>query len=151
MEIVLAVLIGCIAGLLMDRGYLKQCHQYLAAPSTGQLHLAWTTRQLLRLVSVSASKRWYEAREHLKQSVFKSILCTLGLIYIVRLEFETNDDSRILFKTKIFHGFRRFEDLKVKIAETIPEVREELPGAQYWYQTFVAGRNVIDDFLNSYA
>jgi hypothetical protein len=95
------------------------------------------------------SERWYEARAHLNQGIFISLLSAFHLIHIVRIEYETSRDcyvSYVIFKT---HGFQSLGDLKAKMPNWIQEKKDQAKDAKYYHQTFVCGHNVVDDFMNS--
>jgi len=143
-SIIIGMLLGFVIGAVFNRTYAQVVYDYLKSPSTDKLEINWSVYRLLELVSKPIGRRWYEARVHLKQNILISILCTMKIIDVVRLEYATDDDCRYIYKVVIFHGFRSYTALKAKIHELIPSVQKELDNAHYHYQTFIAGHNVTD-------
>lgn len=123
----------------------KSFQEYLCTPSSGKLELNWTTRQVLALFSKGASKRWYEARAHLGRGVFVSLLAAFHLVYVIRIEYETDKDSVLCYSTKIIHGFQSLNDIMKKLPVLSNTMRHEK--ATCYYQTFVSGHNIVHDFM----
>lgn len=82
-----------IVKLLKEEGVIIK---YLTSPVTKRFEFDWTTRQLLALINKGASERRYEARAYCHQNIFISILTTLHLIWVVRIE----KGFRIMCKTQ---------------------------------------------------
>jgi hypothetical protein len=115
-----------------------------------QLELNWGLRQFFYLFSEKMGQRWYEARCHTYSGVFISLLATFRLIYIIRFEYGTEIEDRMVVKKCVIHGFRSYENLLSIIPAMAVEKQEQTEGALYWYQTFVAGHNVVGDFCNGF-
>lgn len=152
----LAFIGGALLGIIVrnamqGEGFMK----YFGTPTGGRydkpkLELNWTGRQFFLLFSKGMSERWYESRAHLYQGVFISLLSAFHLIHIVRIEYETSKEcyvSYVIFKT---HGFQSIESIKKQMPKWIKEKKSEAKDAQHWYQSFVAGHNVIGDFMNGF-
>lgn len=131
-----------------DRGYYR-------TPSDGKLELNWTTQQVLALFSKPASKRWYEARCHCYLGVFVSLLCTFGLVHLVRVDFMHDSGSYgrnrtliipafLLSKKNVLNG--KYLGLLIQRARRSLGLATEEGERFYYYQTFVAGKNVVHDF-----
>lgn len=123
---------------------------YLGSPINGRLELNWSLRQFLALFSKGMAERWYEAREHLNRGIFISLLSTCHLIHIVRLDYETTRENHFVTTQFIVHGFQSIQTLKKKLPQWISDKKKGLKDADYWYQSFVAGHNVVSDFMNGY-
>jgi hypothetical protein len=155
MHIVYSILLAFICLILgfLIRNKIEggKVFDYFATPGRDHhLELNWAGRQFFLLFSKGMSERWYEARAHLYQGVFISLLSTFHLIHIVRIEYETSRDcyiSYVIFKT---HGFQSLATLEKKMPEWIKTKKAEAKDAQHWYQTFVCGHNVIGDFMNGF-
>ena len=114
------------------------------SPSTGDFELDWTVKEVLAMFSESASSRWYEARAHVRTGVFFSILCTLGIMYIARFEFESANDSRKGFtRKKHYHGFRSYSKLKKAILADVPAVQESVDEESYFSGAIITGHNFV--------
>lgn len=124
--------------------------EYLGSPINGRIELNWSLRQVLALFSKGMSERWYEAREHLHRGVFISLLSTLHLIHIVRFDYATTREDYYGTVTFIVHGFQSVQTLKTQMPQWIKDKKTEVKDADYWYQSFVAGHNVVSDFMNGY-
>lgn len=122
----------------------------LKSPSTNRLELDWSVREFLGLFSKRMSQRWYEARAHLKRSVFVSLFCTLGFIDIVCYDFDMGTDGRHVINVKVYFGYRSCASLIKKTKEDIPLVQAKTEGAKYFEQVFIAGYNVAYDIYNDY-
>ena len=114
---------------------------YFGTPSEEKLELNWSLRQFFMLFSNKAGKRWYESRQHLYRGVFVSLLCTLGLINLVRLEFETSEHDRISYVVFITHGFQSKQDMIKKLPIWINKHKHKAKDARYFHQMFIAGHN----------
>lgn len=156
MEIV-HILFGIILGYFLfdkEQKALKEFKKFLSSPMDERLEINWTTRQLLSLVSKPASERWYEARAHLHQNIFLSILCALHLIQLVRVDFIDDDQQRGRCKVFILHGFQSIYTIMKQSERLIKVTQEEVnketseDNKMSYYQTFVAGHNVVEDFMN---
>lgn len=123
-------------------------YDYFASPCGNNLELDWGGRQFFRLFSKGMSERWYEARAHLNRGVFISLLATFHLIHIVRIEFETSKENLHSYDTMFVHGFQSLKTLKEKLPKLIEQARTKAKDAQYYYQTFISGHNIIHDFMN---
>ena len=154
MTSVLAFIFGAMLGLIVRHamqhdGFMK----YFGTPTGGRyekpkLELNWGLRQFFLMFDKGMSERWYESRAHLYRGVFISLLSTFHLIHIVRFDFATNREDHFRTTTFITHGFQSIQTLKKKMPDWIKEKSKKVEGAEYWYQTFVAGHNVIGDFMN---
>lgn len=122
--------------------------QYFGEPCNQRLELNWAGRQFFLLFSKGMSKRWYEARAHLYQNVFVSLLSTFHLIHIVRIDYETSRESSYSYTITITHGFQSIRTLMTKMPQLIKAKKAEAKDATYWYQTFVCGHNVVGDCIN---
>lgn len=159
MTIIIAVIVGFILGSIPKDGlndiivrtYTK-LHEYLRSPSTDKLDLDWSTRQIIRVFNTNASERWYESRVHLKNGVLKSLACTLHLIYVVRISFI--DEDMCSGKSKVFtvHGFQSLKSVMVYIEKQCAVFYEEINKDENkkleYYQSFVAGHNVVHDYIS---
>lgn len=156
MEIVY-ILFGIVLGYFLfdkEQKALKEFKKFLSSPVNERLEVNWTTRQLLSLVSKRASERWYEARAHLHQNIFLSMLCALHLIQLVRVDFIDDDQQRVRCKTFTLHGFQSIDTIMKQSERLIKVASEEInkelseDNKMSYYQTFVAGYNVVEDFMN---
>lgn len=124
--------------------------RYLSSPVTHTFTVNWTTRQVLALYSDKAAQRWYESRAHLKQGVFISLLCALRLLYVVKIDFlsqsRENGHSRVFY----FNGLRSYENILLKHDALIDQTAAQMPSDTMYYQTFVAGYNVVSDYSDRY-
>lgn len=121
--------------------------KYLTSPVDGKFDINWTTRQIIALFNTNASERWYESRAHCHKGILVSVLATLHLIWIVRTDMGYNDDDMFYCKYSYFHGFQSFETLKKKclskkFLDKIIDIKKN-----YYYQTFICGYNVVNDFV----
>lgn len=153
MELILILIIGIVVGTMIDKKYPEAVKKHFASPSDGTIELNWGGRQFFLLFSKEASERWYEARAHMNGGFFLSLACAFGLIYYVRFEYNIeNHDDRIVYNKVVYHGFRDYKELLALAKKDIPVQKELLKnkGAGYFYQMFVAGHNVVMDFMNEY-
>lgn len=155
MELVLVCVITAIIGFVFgmfvrNRMEGSELFEYFACPSSKTFELDWTGRQFLRLFSEGMSERWYESRAHLYQGFWMSLLATLHLVHVVRIEYETSRDGYVSFVTVIVHGFQSIDTLKKKLPKLTQENKKYAKDASHWYQTFVTGHNVVNDFMNEY-
>lgn len=133
---------------------LESFRDYLVSPVDKKMNLDWTTMQLLYLVNRRASRCWYESRKHLYQGVWRSLLCTLGLVYLIRIDLIDDDENMGTSRVFTLHGFRSVENAvkrsRALLARFNEEVNADKPeeARMHYYQTFVAGYNVVDDFMN---
>ena len=123
---------------------------YFGTPSKGKLELNWSLRQFFMLFSNKAGKRWYESRQHLHRGVFVSLVCTFGLINLVRLEFGTSEDGRVSYVVFITHGFQSKQDMIKKLPVWINKYKHKAKDAQYFYYLFIAGHNVVLDWMTDH-
>ena len=156
MEIIY-IIFGLTLGYFMfdkDRVALQRFKEYIASPSTGKPELNWSTQQVFKLFNRNLSERWYEARVHLHQGVFKSLICAFGFIYLVRIDLIDDNQEKGESRVLSFHGFQSLEDVLKKaepmIVPFIEETNTELEGQakMHYYSTFVAGYNVVATFLD---
>ena len=124
---------------------------YFGTPSQEKLELNWSLRQFFMLFSNKAGKRWYDSRQHLRRGVFVSLLCTFGLINLVRLEFETSEHDRVSYVVFITHGFQSKKDMVKKLPVWIKEYKHKAKDGKYFYQMFIAGYNVVCDAMMDYS
>jgi hypothetical protein len=111
----------------------------------------WFVRQFISLFSKRCGNRWYESRAHLFRGVFVSLLCTFGLIDIVRYEFEENDTNGwYTTSTRFYFGFRSYSALLKKTRSDINHVRATTKNAGYFHQVFIAGHNVAYNFTDTW-
>jgi hypothetical protein len=111
----------------------------------------WFVRNFLSLFNKQCGNRWYESRALLYRGVFVSLLCTFGLIDIVRYEFEREGhDNWFVYEVKYYVGFRTYSSLLKKTQIDIPKVQEKTKEAGYFYQVFIAGHNVVYDYTDSW-
>lgn len=154
MMAILAFIGGAILGIIVrNKMDGTSFMEYFGTPCGGRgdksrLELNWTGRQFFYLFSRGMGERWYEARAHLNRDVFISVLSAFHLIHIVRIEYETSRDGYISWVSFVTHGFQSLATLKTKLPNWIKEKKAEAKDAQHWYQTFVAGHNVIGDWMN---
>ena len=142
MEYIFAVVVGFILGK-WDKINFKKVYDFLATPTDNKLELDWTLREIFSVFSINISERWYEARTHLNQSVFTSLLCALGLINIIQISYGSNEDGVYPFVTFKTHGFRSYDNLKEYAISMIDKKRKNIEEATYYERTFIAGYNVI--------
>lgn len=161
MELIVFFLVGYVLGSTTPSelkafvmNVLKKVHKYLASPTDDKLELNWTGRQLFLLFNKGCSERWYEARAHLHQGFWLSIACALRLVYLVRVDLIDDEQSKGRCRIFTFHGFQSVEKVvekTVKLRNIFKyEINKELSVSDKmdYYQTFVAGFNVVDDFMN---
>ena len=161
MELLVFLLVGYLLGsftptelktIIADKG--KKIHHHLASPVNDKLELNWTGRQLFLLLSKGCSERWYEARAHLHQGFFKSLICAFGFIYLVRIDLIDDNQEKGESRVFTFHGFQSLEDVMKKTATIVKvytlEVNATLDKDEKvsYYQTFIAGHNVVGDFMD---
>lgn len=126
----------------------EETMKYLTSPVDSKFNLNWTTRQIIALINAGASERWYESRTHCHKSILVSVLTTLHLIWIVRTDIGYIDEDDMFYcEYSYFHGFRSFEALKKKclskkFLDKIIDIKKN-----YYYQTFICGHNVVNDFV----
>lgn len=156
MEIIY-IIFGLTLGYFMfdkDRVALQRFKEYIASPSTGKPELDWVTRQIFKLFNRNLSERWYEARVHLHQGVFKSLICAFGFIYLVRIDLIDDNQEKGECRVFAFHGFQSLEDVLKKTEPMIvPFIEETNAGLEgqakmHYYSTFVAGYNVVATFMD---
>lgn len=131
----------------------RKARNYLGNPSDNKLSLNCTMRQCLCLVSDAAGDRWYESRAVLRRSVFVSLLAAIKVVTVVRFDFTSPDDADSLYAEIALYAFwvlpsrRR---LRTKMLEREAAVlKTQLSGkTDSLYQIFVAGDNVIWDWVN---
>lgn len=127
--------------------------RYFGTPSSKKLELDWGLKQFFALFNKQMSERWYEARAHTYQGVWISLLCAFNIVTIVRFEFESKkDDCRYYTKIKTWKWTLSFksgqEKMKFLLSE-VDNVRPHMPiDAGCLYQIFVAGDNVVWDYVN---
>lgn len=161
MESLVFLLVGYVLGsftptelktIISDKG--KKIHKYLASPVSNKLELDWSVRQLFMLFSKKRGDLWYEARVHLNKSVIKSLLCVFKIIYLVRIDLIDDNQERGKSRTFVLHGFQSLESVMKKSGQLINKFMEEVNSdlkeedRMFYYQTFVAGHNVVADFMN---
>ena len=149
----LLALISLVLGFIIrDKMEGGKIFEYFATPCSGYkdktLELNWSGRQFFYLFSKGMGERWYEARAHLYRGVFISLLSAFHLIHIVRIEYETSRDGYMSFVVFITHGFQSLATLQKKMPDWIKQKKSQAKDAQYWYQTFIAGHNVVGDCMN---
>lgn len=152
MEIIIAVLVGYILGAISPTdmkafvvSVYKDAHNYLASPSTDRLELDWSVYQALKLIAPKASERWYEARAHIGQGLLKSLLTTVGVIYLVQISLQHNSFDHGVTKVYILSGFQSFERLMDKVPVLIESYMNTVDRDLYHYErTFIAGHNVVE-------
>ena len=147
-------------GIFLSAGVfvlLSQRKGYFGSPTDGELELNWTMRQLLALVSKNASNRWYESRVHVHKGFWLSLLCALKVLHLVRVDFMHNSEDYGRFKTLVVPGWVKYNDIMLNHEWYVEKAREKLSlnndeGLKdyYYYQTLVAGKNVVKDFMNNY-
>lgn len=147
---VLLMIISLVLGFVIrDKMEGGKIFEYFATPGREKhVELDWGLKQFFELFSEKMGQRWYEARAHLYQGVFISLLSAFHLIHIVRIEYQTTREdytSYVIVKT---HGFQSLKTLKKKLPKWTKEKKSQAKDADYWYQTFVSGHNVISDFMN---
>lgn len=131
----------------------KAFMNYFGSPSTENLEVDWSLRQLFRLFNYRMSERWYEARVHTRQSVWISLLCAFNILTIVRFEFESKkEEGRHYYKVKTWKWTLSFKSDQEKMKFLLDEVKNVRPhmpiDAGDLYQIFVAGDNVVWDYMN---
>lgn len=161
MEIIVAVLVGYILGstspkklktLIKDK--VASFYNYFKTPGKNRIELNWGVNKLLGLFSEPMARRWYEARAHLRVGIFKSILVVLGVIYLVRIDLMNGEGDRGVCKVFTLNGFKSLEKTMDKIDGLIKlyvtEVNANQPeeSRMGYYQTFIAGHNVVEDYFN---
>ena len=111
----------------------------------------WFVKQFISLFSKRCSRRWYESRALLHRGVFVSLLCTFGLIDIVRYEFEMiNTGGWYTTKVKLYLGFRSYSALLEKTKSDVSKVQAATKDAGYFNQVFIAGHNVSYNFTDTW-
>ena len=155
MENFLFLLTGVVLGLLIDKTYLTNVRKYFASPINKKtIELNWSVSQLLKLFNTAAANRWYESREYTNSGLLLSIASTLGVVYIVRVCFVNEDGDSGRSTTLIRSGLQSLESLKKNHAELIKCARDKLKLAEdysyYYYDTLIAGHNVVDTFMDSH-
>ncbi len=161
MEIIVAVLVGYILGstspkklktLIRDK--VSSFYNYFKTPGSNRIELNWGVNKLLGLFSESMAQRWYESRAHLNAGIFKSILVTLKVIYLVRIDLINGEGDRGVCNVFTLNGFKSLEETMGKIDSLIKlyiaEVNAYRPeeSKMSYYQTFIAGHNVTEDCFN---
>ena len=144
-EVVALIVIGFFLGKL-DTGTLKKLKKYFGSPIDERIEFKWATRQFFRIFSVTGSERFYDASALCYQNAFVSILCGLGFIDIVRYEYATEYDDRVVYAYRHYHGFRSYQSLLDMAKDNIDVVIDETEGATSFYQLFICGHNVVTDF-----
>lgn len=153
MEIIFAVVVGFFLGNLNLKKVQKALHNKFRTPGKDSIELNWGGRELFGMISKKAGNRWYEAREHLNQGVFVSLFCTFKLIWIVRVDLIDDSSEYGRSKTKIFHGFQSLQSVMEASNAFVKEFennynKENPDKKMHYYQTFVAGYNVVQDYMN---
>lgn len=149
--LLLVFIAGFVIGVIVrDAMNGSSFMKYFGTPSQERLELNWSLRQFFMLFSNKAGKRWYESRQHLYRGVFVSLLCTFGLINLVRLEFGTSEDGRVSYVVFITHGFQSKQDMIKKLPVWINKYKHKAKDAQYFYQLFIAGHNVVLDWMTDH-
>ena len=150
MEIIVAILVGYILGstspeklktLIANK--VTSFYNYFKTPSSGRIELNWGVNKLLELFSEPMAQKWCESRVHLRQGVFKSLVCTFGFIY--------SEEDRGVCKVFTLNGFKSLEEtmdktvnlVKCYTAEVNANQPEELQMG--YHQTFIAGHNIVED------
>lgn len=144
-EIVSLIVIGFFLGKL-DTGTFSKLRKYFGSPVDERIEFGWGMRQLFRIFSTIASERFYDSSALCYQSAFVSILCGLGFIDIVRYEYATDHDDRVVQKVKYYHGFRSYKSLLKMAKDNIQFVQKETNGATGFYQLFICGHNIVSDY-----
>ena len=162
MEIIVAILVGYILGstspeklktLIHDK--VKSFHNYFKTPSSGRIELNWGVNKLLELFSEPMAQKWCESRVHLRQGVFKSLICASGFIYLVRIDLIDVNQEKGESRVFTFHGFQSLEEVLKKTEPMIvPFIEETNAGLEdqakmHYYSTFVAGYNVVSTFMDA--
>lgn len=155
MENFLFLLTGVLLGLVIDKTYLINMRKYFASPIDQKtIELNWSVSQLLKLFNAAAADRWYESRQHTNSGLLLSIASTLGLVYAIRVSFMHDSGDSGRSTTLIRHGFQSLESLKKNHVDLIKCATVKLKLAEdhnyYYYDTFIAGHNVVDTFMDSH-
>lgn len=127
--------------------------KYFGTPDKQKFELNWFFRQFFLIFNKNMSERWYETRAHVYQSVLVSMLSTFGIATVVRYEFfSKTDHNRVYTKTKIWYFTLSFKTQRERmkfIESYAEELRPSLNAdADSLYQIFIAGENVVWDYMN---
>lgn len=153
MEIIFAVVIGFILGSSKNKNIIETIKNSLGRPTDGVVELNWGGKKLFGFFSDKAAQRWYEARAHLGYGVIISLLATFKLIYLIRIDLIDSNMSRGKSYKRVLHGFQSLDKV-IKKAQAISLKVEEQYNKENsennmsYYQTFIAGHNVVGDFVN---
>jgi hypothetical protein len=110
----------------------------------------WKIKETLEVFSHKAGRRWYEARQHLHRGVFISVLCCVGIICVGRVEYETDKDYRHVYVDFVFLRPFSKSKLLVKLKELPEKLKHKAKEPTGWYQTFLAGDNMVGDVYSGY-
>ncbi len=153
---ILAFALGVVVGLIVIFLVTRK-REYFASPSSNKIELNCAVKQALKLISYKAGQRWYEARALLFLGIFTSVLCALKLIHLVRIDFMHNDESHGRSTVIKIPGWVKYEKILddhewwVEKARTQLKLNGDEGRKNYWYyQTFIAGHNIVKDFMNNY-
>lgn len=162
MEIVF-LFIGFFFGLIANvslfsetgKAKAKAVKDYFGSPVDGKLELDWSMKQFLSIFSKGMSDRWYEARAHLKTGVGLALLCTFGIVKLVRFDYMyEHDDAKGRFENTCYaywalpgNAKKRIQELQAE-AEELGDELSKKDQPLYLYQIFIAGENVVWDYMN---
>lgn len=65
------------------------------SPSRGVYTVNWTVKQLIALFNIDASNRWYTCRVRLYKNIVVSLLCAVGILSLVCVQFTRKTDGTI--------------------------------------------------------
>lgn len=123
---------------------IEMLRDRFGSPRDGRFELTWTVREILGIFSERAAQKWYEARAHLGSGIFISVICAMGLMYVVRFEFESASDSRRGFaRKKRYHGLRSYDSLEKAILRDVPKVQETIGEDSFFSGALITGHNFV--------
>lgn len=134
---------------------VSEVKKYFGSPCDEKFDLNWSTRQFFRIFSKPMSERWYESRAHLRAGIWTSLACTFGLVTLVSADFMYDHDDSRGISEKLCYGFWVLPgNHKERMLELIAEAGEIGEGISKkdqpvsLYQIFIAGENVVWDWMN---
>lgn len=149
-NLIIVAILGFVLGIAFSRllsmvSRAGGFREKFGSPVDGSFELTRTVRKILRRIGCDrAEQRWYEARAHLGSGVFISILCAMGLMYVVRFDFQSASDFRRGFsKKKRYHGLRSYDSLEKAILRDVPKVQETIGEDSFFSGVLITGHNFV--------
>lgn len=85
------------------------------SPSRGVYTVNWTIKELIALYNVDNANRWYICRTRLSKSVIVSLLCAVGILRLVCVEFTHKTDGTIHTSHLLVNSFSSYDNYCDKV------------------------------------